>query len=132
MNKIVSFVISVFGCLALGACNSTPVEGSCPVSDFNGSCCIRQNECNLRSGNPDEELKIVEEGCKALDPMRKPLLCLDEFNTKELPDCVPLTLVSSDQGGSASSSKQAVEACMGSDDVWSGRETFIYNVFCCK
>lgn len=129
MQKIAILMIGILSCLCAVTCGSgsKPVEGSCPVDDFNGNCCIRQADCNLNSGNPEQDVQMVQDGCHRLDPMREPLLCLNEFNTNNLPDCIPLNFPSEDGGTS-----QYVEACMGTTDLWDGKEAFFYNVYCCK
>lgn len=132
MKSLVLALLFGCGCFGYAACGgSEPVTGSCPVKDFNGACCIRWDDCTLYSGNADQEATEVENGCHVLDPLMKPLLCLEDFNTKNLPDCLPLN-DSSNNGGDGGTSSQKVEACMGTTDAWNGKEAFIYNVWCCK
>lgn len=129
MRKLAFAILAICGCFVYSACSSHPVSGSCPVKDFNGACCITWSDCNTDSGNPGTETQLLENGCHALDPQREPLLCLENFNTTDLPNCVPL-LVSGTGGGNASSQQE--EGCYGTGDGWNGASDFTYNVFCCK
>lgn len=136
MNKITLLFIAIFSCFGYVACNSSPIEGSCPAKDFNGECCIRQSDCTSYSGNPQEAIDIVA-GCHTIDPKMEPLLCLDSFNTAKtakLDKCVPLIGWVDDGRGFSNngSSGQTVETCMGSADIWNGATSYDYNVFCCK
>ena len=127
MRKLVFTILAICGCLVFPACSSHPVSGSCPVKDFNGECALRWSDCNLSSGNPSQELSDVEAGCHALGSGREPLLVPQTFNTKELPDCLPLSGPTGDGG-----TLQTEEACYGTADGWNGASVFYYNVFCCQ
>lgn len=118
MNKFAIIVFGILSCVGYVACSSVPIAGSCQVKDFNGECCIKQSDCTQESGNSEQEAVALSKSCHDLDPERKVLLCLNDFNAANLPDCVKL--------------KNVQEVCMGSDDVWNGRQPFSYDVWCCK
>jgi hypothetical protein len=129
MKKIIFITCSVLSLNILGCNGSKPVIGSCPTRDSKAQCCIDQSDCDQNSGNPEKDTKMIEEGCKNIDAKRSPVLCIETISKNSTLDCVPLTQVSveSDSGFS-----QVKEACMGDDDPWNGRETYFYNVWCCK
>lgn len=125
MKKLVFAILSVCSCLIYVACGpSLPVTGSCSVSDSNGQCCIESGDCSLFNGNPEIEFQSLADSCIKLDPLRKPLFCINDFA-----DCIPLIDPMGAEDGSAA---QKVELCMGTDSIWNSREIYSYNIFCCK
>lgn len=136
MRKLALLILVMCSCLCYAACSSHPVSGSCPIKDFNGDCCIRWSDCNLESPNPDAETLAIANGCHAIDLQMEPLLCLPQFNTQDLGNCVPLNGVPNLPGTSAPARDagitQNIEACYGTGGGWDGANLFTYNVWCCK
>ena len=128
MRKLALIICGILSCIGYTACDSGPINGSCPQKDFNNECCITQSDCTQYSGNPEQEAKDIVDGCLALDSKRQPLLCLESFNTDQIRNnCVPLTVVVEDGG-----QEQRKEFCMGGNSAWDGRQPYSYEIWCCK